>query len=308
MEDNQTWELTTIPPGKKLIGCRWVYKIKHKAKGEIEKHKARLVAKGFTQIEGGDFNETFAPIANMTIVRCLLTVAATKQWILHQMDVSNAFLHGDLHENVYMKLPHGYNNTHPNVVCWLKKSLYGLCQASQNWYSKSSKALIDYGFKERNVDHNLFTYTKPSIFIVVLVYVDDLIIVGNHDEACAKFKQYLSQYFHMKDLGKLKYFLDIELAHTQEGLFLCQRKYALDILIKCGMLGSKPSSLPMEANHKLFLANGPPYSDPLKYRRLVGRLIYLKITRPKLTFYVHVLSQFIQTPLQDHWDTTMRVI
>lgn len=126
LKDNQTWELTILPPGKKLRGCQWVYKIKHKSTGEIEKHKAWLVAKGFTQIEGEDFNETFAPVAKMTIVRCLLSVAITKWWILHQMDISNAFLRGNLHEDVYMKLPQGYNNTYPNVVCRLKKSLYRL--------------------------------------------------------------------------------------------------------------------------------------------------------------------------------------
>lgn len=224
------------------------------------------------------------------------------------MDVSNAFLHGNLDEDVYMKPPQGYKITHPNMVCRLKKSLYGLRQASRNWYSKLSKTLIDYGFQESRVDQSLFTYTKLSIFIVVSVYVDDLIIAGNHEEACAKFKHYLSQCFHMKDLGKLKYFLGIELTHDQEGLFICQRKYTLDILTKCGMLGSKPSPFPMEANHKLALANGPPYSDPLKYRRRIARLIYLTITRSELTYSVHVLSQFMQTPLQDHWDEAMRVL
>ncbi|KAI5441086.1 hypothetical protein KIW84_010519 [Lathyrus oleraceus] len=112
----------------------------------------------------------------------------------------------------------------------------------------------------------------------------------------------------MKDLGKLKYFLDIKLAHDQEGLFLYQQKYTLDILNECGMLGFNPSLFPMEANHKLALANGPPYSNTLKYRRLIGCLIYLTITRPKLTYYVHVLSQFMQTTLQDHWNATIRVL
>lgn len=168
--------------------------------------------------------------------------------------------------------------------------------------------MFDYGFKESHVDHSFFTSTKPFIFIVVIVYVDGLIMTGNHDEAYAKFKQYLSQCFHMKDLGKLKYLLGIKLAHDQEGLFICQQKYTLDILNECGMLGFKPSPFPMEANHKLVLANGPPYSNMLKHRRLIGRLIYLTITRPKLTYFVHVLSQFMQTPLQDHWDATIRVL
>ncbi|PNX89752.1 putative copia-type protein [Trifolium pratense] len=224
------------------------------------------------------------------------------------MDVSNAFLHGELDEEVYMNIPQGYKALKEGLVCRLKKSLYGLKQASRNWYFKLSQSLLSYGFKECQADHSLFTYADGSVFLAILVYVDDLVIAGNDSFACAKFKEYLSNCFHMKDLGVLKYFLGLELARGSSGMFMCQQKYTLDILDECGMLACKPSSFPMEQNHRLALATGPSFSDPSKYRRLVGRLIYLTITRPEITYAVHILSQFMQEPLQAHWEAAMRVL
>ncbi|KAK2448739.1 putative mitochondrial protein [Trifolium repens] len=308
LEENKTWELARLSKGKKAVGCRWVYKIKYKSSGEVEKYKARLVAKGYTQVEGDDFNETFAPVAKMTTVRCLLTVAVAKGWELHQMDVSNAFLHGELNEEVYMEVPPGYNAPNDGMVCRLRKSLYGLRQASRNWYSKLSQALVRYGFQECEADHSLFTYSCESVFIAVLIYVDDLIVTGNDAKSCAKFKHYLSECFHMKDLGGLKYFLGLELVRGPSGLFMCQRKYTLDILNECGMLACKPASLPLPPNHKLALDSSPLYEDPSQYRRLVGRLIYLTITRPELAYSVHILSQFMQKPHRGHWDAAMLVL
>lgn len=266
------------------------------------------MVKGYTQVEGEDFNETFAPVAKMTTVCCLLTVAIAKGWELHQMDVSNAFLHGDLEEEVYMQVSNGYDTPKAGMVCRLRKSLYGLKQASRNWYSKLSQALIEYGFQESHADHSLFTYTREGKFMAVLIYVDDLVIAGNCSDTCTNFKQYLRRCFHMKDLGPLKYFLGLELARGSTALFICQHKYTLDILDECKMLDCKPSAFPMEKNQKLAVDSGPTYSDPPRYRRLIGCLIYLTITRPEITYSVHILSQFMQSPQQAHWDATMRVL
>ncbi|CAA7062673.1 unnamed protein product [Microthlaspi erraticum] len=199
----------------------------------------------------------------MTTVRIFLGVAAAKKWELHQMDVHNAFLHGDLEEEVYMKPPPGFKTDDP---------------------------------------------TLGSSELYVLVYVDDLIIGGNDPAAIAEFQAYLSTCFHMKDLGKLKYFLGIEVARNPEGIFLCQRKYTLDIITETGMLGSKQATFPMEQQQKLALAEGPLLGDPERYRRLVGRLIYLAATRPDLTYPVHVLSQFMKSPRTDHWKAALRVV
>jgi hypothetical protein len=154
----------------------------------------------------------------------------------------------------------------------------------------------------------LFSLHQKDIHLVVLVYVDDLIIAGNTSSAIKRFKLYLSTCFHMKDLGVLKYFLGIEVARNPSGIYLCQRKYALDIISEAGLLGAKPAATPLEQNHRLSLAARPLLSNPEKYRRLVGRLIYLCFTRPELSYCVHILSQFMHEHRTNHWEAALRVV
>ncbi|RVX15466.1 Retrovirus-related Pol polyprotein from transposon RE2 [Vitis vinifera] len=308
LEENGTWTLEPLPKGKRALGSQWVYRTKYFSNGDIERLKSRLVVLGNHQEAGIDYHETFSPVAKMTTVRAFLAIAASKNWELHQMDVHNAFLHGDLEEEVYMKLPPGFERSDPNLVCRLRKSLYGLKQAPRCWFAKLVTALKGYGFLQSYSDYSLFTYTKGNVQINVLVYVDDLIISGNDSVALKTFKAYLSDCFKMKDLGVLKYFLGIEVARSSAGLFLCQRKYTLDIVSEAGLLGAKPCGFPIEHNHRLGLANGELLSNPESYRRLVGRLIYLAVTRPDLTYSVHILSQFMQEPRIEHWEAALRVV
>ncbi|CAH9143337.1 unnamed protein product [Cuscuta epithymum] len=308
LEKNSTWTLMPLPSGKRALGCRWVYKIKYHSNGTVERLKARLVIFGNRQVAGLDYTETFAPVAKMVTVRAFLAVAACKNWELHQMDVHNAFLHGDLNEEVYMTLPPGYATQDTTLVCKLRKSLYGLKQAPRCWFAKLVNALQGYGFIQSFADYSLFTRTRGTIQLNVLVYVDDLVISGNDSDAIASFKAYLSDCFHMKDLGNLKYFLGIEVARSSSGLFLTQRKYALDIITETGLLGAKPVAFPIEQNHDLAKAVGPPLADPEPYRRLLGRLIYLVVTRPDLAYAVHILSQFLQNPRHEHWNAALRVV
>ncbi|KAJ3708504.1 hypothetical protein LUZ61_012209 [Rhynchospora tenuis] len=308
LEHNNTWSIEDLPSNKKAIGCKWVYRIKYNSDGSVERYKARLVVLGNRQVEGIDFKETFAPVAKMVSVRTFLAVAVARGWELHQMDVHNAFLHGDLHEEVYMRLPPGFASKHPGKVCRLRKSLYGLRQAPRMWFSKLTEALKAYGFTQSYADYSLFTLEKQDTFLAILVYVDDLVIAGNNSDAIVRFKQYLSSTFHMKDLGALKYFLGIEIARNSTGLYLCQRKYTLDIVAECGLLGGKPVAFPIEQNHNLSTASGKLMKDPERYRRLVGRLIYLTITRPDLCYSVHILAQFMHAPLDVHYDAAIRVM
>ncbi|XP_062075624.1 uncharacterized mitochondrial protein AtMg00810-like [Humulus lupulus] len=217
----------------------------------------------------------------MVTIRAFLAVAAVKNRALHKMDVHNAFLHGDLDEEVYMKLPPGFNVCSSGLVCRLKKSLY---------------------------DYSLFTLHQGPIQLNVLVYVDDLIISGNDASDVDHFNAYLHECFHMKDLGVLKYFLGIEVARNSKGIFLCQRKYTLDIIVEAGLLGSRPVCFPIEQNHTLALGKGPLLADPERYRRLVGHLISLSFTHPNFSYTVHILAQFMQHPRRNHWDAALRTV
>ncbi|KAI3667045.1 hypothetical protein L6452_42087 [Arctium lappa] len=212
LEQNGTWILEHLPEGKRAIDSKWVYKIKYKPNGEVEYYKARLVAKGYTQMEGVDFHDTFAPVAKLVTVRTLLAVTVKKNWIIHQLDVNNAFLHGDLEEDVYMKIPQGFAKKDETRVCKLKKSLYGLKQASRNWYHKFTTTLLDLNFRQSHADHSLFIHKEGNVFVAALIYVDDVIVVGNSSAKIQQTKSDLDAKFNIKDLETLKYFLGIEVA------------------------------------------------------------------------------------------------
>lgn len=177
---NGTWVLTNLPPGRKPIGCRWVYKIKYKSTGEIDRYKARLVAKGYNQREGVDFYETFSPVVKMVTVRCMISIAVNNNWDLYQLDVNNAFLYGDLTEDVYMSLPPGYFSKNDTRVCKLVKSLYGLKQAPRKWNEKLTGSLLEIGFIQSKSDYSLFIKSDGSNIVALLVYVDDIVITGNN--------------------------------------------------------------------------------------------------------------------------------
>ncbi|XP_074313434.1 uncharacterized protein LOC141648605 [Silene latifolia] len=308
LERNDTWELSDLPEGKKALGCRWIYKIKYKADGTVERLKARLVVFGNHQVEGLDYGETFAPVVKMVTIRIFLAIAAINKWELHQMDVHNAFLHDDLDEEVYMKIPPGFSRGKEGKVCRLKKSLYGLRQAPQCWFAKITSSLKSYGFQQFYLDYSLFSYSQDNVWLFILIYVDDLVIAGNDSSAVAQFKTYLANCFHMKDLGPLKYFLGLEVARSAERIYISQRKYALDIIAETGLLGCKPATTPIEQHHGLGSATGPLLEDIESYRRLVGRLVYLAVTRPDLSYVVHILSQFLQQPRQEHMSAALRVV
>ncbi|GMJ10230.1 hypothetical protein HRI_004692200 [Hibiscus trionum] len=291
MEANHTWTVVPLPEGKQAIDCKWVFRIKYKADGTIERHKARLVAKGFTQVEGIDYVDTFSPVAKMTSFKLLLALAAMNDWHLLQLDVHNAFLNGTLTEEVYMKLPLGYSSSvEPNSVCRLNKSIYGLKQAFRQWFITFSQVVLKFGFVQSPSDHSLFTKGSGDNFIALLVYVDDIVLAGKDLGQLASVKEFLQQHFKLRDLGNLRYFLGFEIARNSNGISLSQRKYALQLLEDTSLLASKPATTPLIAPHKLSSSEGEPLADPQQYRRLVGRLLYLTQTRPDITYSVHRLN------------------
>lgn len=308
LNQNKTWLITELPQDKKPIGCKWVYKIKHKSDGSIERYKARLVAKGFNQIEGIDFFDTYSPVAKLTTVRLLLAIASSQNWFIHQLDVHNAFLHGNLNEEVYMQLPPGITSNNPNHVCRLLKSIYGLKQSSRQWFSKLSSALISKGYIQSSSDHSLFIKADTSSFIAILIYVDDILIAGNNLTESTTIKAFLNTTFKIKDLGNLKYFLGLEVARSSQGIHVCQRKYTLDLLSETGLLDAKPCRTPMLKGTKLLEDSATLLPDPAAYRRLIGKLIYLTNTRPDISYSVQQLSQHMSSPTNLHHEAAIHVL
>lgn len=314
LEANNTWVITSLPLGKKVVGCKWIYKVKYKVDGSLDRYKARLVAKGFTQTHGLDFFHTFAPVAKMTSVRHILALAAIQKWELNQLDITNAFLHGELHEEVYMTIPPG--NPVPssfkgfNPVCKLIKSLYGLRQAPWEWFDKFAAALLQFGFTRSKSDNSLFYLHTSSQFTMLLVYVDDIILTGSCPSHIVKVKEFIGSQFKMKYLGPLKYFLGLEIARSQAGISIHQHKYALNLLDNTGLLASPPSPVTMAAQHHLTPTSGTilPPRVASSYRRLIGQLIYLTITRPDQSYPVHILSQFLSKPTNVHQDAALKLV
>ncbi|CAN1217084.1 Retrovirus-related Pol polyprotein from transposon TNT 1-94 [Linum perenne] len=303
-----TWSLVPLPPNVKPIGCKWVFKLKYRSDGSLERYKARLVAKGYTQTAGIDYSDTFAPVAKMTTVRALLAVSAVKGWHLHQLDVNTAFLHGDLFEEVYMKPPQGLTLADPHLVCKLNKSLYGLKQASRQWNFKLTEFLLSAGFRQSKCDYSLFTIASQGSFLAALVYVDDILLAGNNLDQITSLKQQLHSAFTIKDIGPAKFFLGLELARSSKGISVSQRKYALELISSAGLLAGKPVFSPSEPGQRLSISSGTLLPDPAPYRRLIGRLIYLCTTRPDIAFTVNYLSQFVSRPTDLHMAAAMRVI
>lgn len=321
LEANDTWDIIPLPPNKKAIGCKWLYKTKFRQDSTVERYKSRLVILGCRQIYGVDYEHTFAPVAKMTTVRALLAVAALQDWYVMQMDVTNAFLHGELDEIVYMKLPKGYTGLGSRIslnqgekfadaglVCRLKKSLYGLRQAPRNWFSKLSSTLKDLAFTQSLSDYSMFTHHSDSSITLVLVYVDDLLLAGSDLVKINHLKAMLSTTFNMKDLGDVKYFLGLEIDRSSAGFFVSQKKYALDLIREFGVEAAPPLKLPMDIHLRLKSDGGDFLKDPHPYQRLLGKLIYLTITRPDISYSVHILTQFMQHPTSLHMDAATKLL
>jgi hypothetical protein len=274
----------------------------------LDRYKARLVALGNNQEYGVNYEETFAPVAKMTTVHTILALAASSDWPLHQMDVKNAFLHGDLKECIYMKPPPGLFPSLTSHVCKLRCSLYGLKQAPRAWFDKFRTTLLQFSFKQSKYDTSLFLRKSDMGIVLLLVYVDDIVITGSDSILLDQLKTHLSESFHMKDLGSLTYFLGLEVHCGPSGISLNQHKYASDLVATAGFQEALSVDTPMELNVKLRKEEGDLLADPSLYRKLVGSLVYLTITRPDISFAVQQVSQFLQTPRHLHLTAVRRII
>ncbi|GLU01768.1 hypothetical protein SLE2022_190540 [Rubroshorea leprosula] len=308
-EKNATWKLVDRPTNKNVIGVKWVYKVKLKSDGSLNKCKARLVVKGYSQLAGIDFTETFALVARFDTIRLLFAMAAQKSWLIYQLDVKSAFLKGELKEEIYVEQPDGYvKKGAEHKVYLLKKALYGLKQAPRAWYGKIDNHLLSLGFEKSIEEATLYVKEKGADLIIVSIYVDDLLVTGSCEAMVRNFKADMMKMFEMNDLGKMSYFLTIEVQQSSQGVFICQRKYATQILNKFAMSNCKAVSTPIVLGTKFTSEDGAAKIELGLYKSMIGSLLYLSATRPDIMYYVSVLSRFMQSLSEIHLKGAKRIL
>ncbi|KAH9720235.1 hypothetical protein KPL70_006028 [Citrus sinensis] len=306
---NKTWKLVDLPPGSNPIGCKWIFKKKKKVDGTIERFKARLVAKGFTQKEGLDYFDTYAPVARIATIRVLIALASIYQFEIHQMDVKTAFLNGELDEEIYMKQPEGFVMPgQEHKVCKLVKSLYGLKQAPKQWHEKFDKVIVSNGFNIHESDKCVYSRFNGNKGVIICLYVDDMLIFGTDSESIELTKLLLSSNFDMKDMGLADVILGIKILKNDNGIVLTQSHYIEKILKKFNYYDCKSVSTPFDSNIRLYPNTGRSVSQ-LEYARIIGCLMYaMTCTRPDIAFAVGKLSRYTSNPSQAHWQAVYRIL
>ncbi|KAD4179777.1 hypothetical protein E3N88_28368 [Mikania micrantha] len=299
-----------LPVGKQAIGLKWVFKLKTDENGKINKYKARLVAKGYVQEAGIDYEETFSPVARFETIRLILSLAAQYGWLVYQFDVKSAFLNGVLLEEVYVTQPPGFEiSGKEDKVYRLHKALYGLKQAPRAWYSRIDTYLTSNGYKRSWNEPTMYVKQgMNSDFLVICLYVDDMIYTSSSEIMLHEFKKSMINEFEMTDIGKLSYFLGLEVLQENDGIFLSQKKYVLELLKKCGMEKCKSVTTPMNPHDKFTIVDGGENADGYTYRSLVGGLIYVTHTRPDIAFAVGIVSRFMHSPSVYHFGAAKRIL
>jgi hypothetical protein len=217
---NDVWDIVLRPEGKYVVTSKWIYKIKHAVDGSIDKYKVIFVSRGFSQVEGVDYDETFAPVARYTSIHFFIALAASMGWKLHHMDVKTTFLNGEIKEEFYIEHPEGLViHNGKSHVCRLKKALYGLKQAPLAWYKKMHGFLMSLGFSKSDVYPNLYYHIDGNKCLILVLYVDDLFLTDSK-RLVIECKQALNAKFEMKDLGLMHYFLGLEVWQRRDEIFL----------------------------------------------------------------------------------------
>ncbi|KAH9753635.1 hypothetical protein KPL71_015142 [Citrus sinensis] len=318
MYSNQVWELVEAPNGVKPIGCKWIYKRKRGVDGRVETFKARLVAKGFTQKKGIDYEETFSPVAMLKSIRILLSIAAVLDYEIWQMDVKTAFLNGHLEENIYMQQPDGFiQKGQQHMVCKLQRSIYGLKQASRSWNIRFDQAIKSFGFIQ-NIDEPCVDkkIQEKSVAFLIL-YVDDILLIGNDIGVLTTIKSWLPKQFDMKDLGEASYILGIKLLRDRKNktLALSQAVYIDKILARFSMENSKTGLLPFRHGITFSKDQSPKTSEEIErmrrvpYAEAVGSLMYAMLcTRPDICFAIGMVSRYQSNPGPEHWTAVKHIM
>jgi hypothetical protein len=305
LNEMNTWTQVAKSPEQKVINSKWIFKVKYKPNGQVERFKARLVAKGFMQREGIDYGETFAPVVRGETLRFLISYATQNRLEMDQMDVETAFLNGELEETVYMSVPTGI--LAQGMVLKLNRSLYGLKQSPRCWNSKFTKVLKENGYVQSDADNCLFVRIENEKYSAIAIYVDDCLIIGNRENV-NKIKNILEQNFKMKDLGKLGKIVGIEVERTKEYTKIHQNGFIRDLIEKFRMTDAHTSETPILLNDNKN-DNSPAYQSLEQYQSLVGSLIYISTkTRPDIAFAVHEVSTKMSNPTTKDWLAAKRIL
>ncbi|KAJ4728518.1 Retrovirus-related Pol polyprotein from transposon TNT 1-94 [Melia azedarach] len=313
LHENHIFELVKLPKDKRALKNKWVYRIKQEEYTSQSRYKAILVVKGFSQRKGVDFDEIFSPVVKMSSIRVVLGITASLDLEIEQMDVKTAFLHGDLDKKIYMEQPEGFKiKGKEDYVCKLKKSLYGLKQAPRQWYKKFETVMGEQGYRKTSSDHCVFIQKfSDDDFIILLLYVDDMLIVGRNAFRIDWLKKQLSKSFAMKDLGPAKQFLGIRIHRDRAAKKLCisQEHYIEKVLERFNMSNAKVVSTPLATHFRLSIKQSPTTDKEKKdmekvpYASAVGSLMYAMVcTRPDIAHAVGVVSRFLSNPRREHWN------
>ncbi|GJR29864.1 retrovirus-related pol polyprotein from transposon TNT 1-94 [Tanacetum coccineum] len=301
------WELVDIPLCKNVINLKWLWKNKRDEENTVIRNKSRLVAKGYAQKEGIDFEESFAPVAQLEAVRLFIAYATHKSFTVYQMDVKTAFLYGPLKEEVYVNQPDGFVDPyHPDKVYRLKKALYGLKQAPRAWYDELSNFLVSKGFVKGSIDPTLFITKHGEDILLVQIYVDDIIFGSTNPKLSKRFGKLMHSKFDMSMMGELKFFLGIQIHQSPRGIFINQAKYAQEILKKHGMTSCDSIGTPMATKHLDADLSGTPV-DQTKYRSMVGALMYLTASRPDIVHATCYCARYQAKPTEKHLTAVKRI-
>ncbi|GJT95766.1 retrovirus-related pol polyprotein from transposon TNT 1-94 [Tanacetum coccineum] len=304
----EVWELVPRPDKVMVITLKWIYKVKLDKLGGILKNKARLVARGYRQEKGIDFEESFAPVARLEAIRIFLAFAAHMNMVVYQMDVKTVFLNGNLREEVYVSQPDGFvDKDKPNHVYKLKKALYGLKQALRAWYDMLSSFLISQDFSKGSVDPTLFIRKDGKKLLLVQIYVDDIIFAASTPELCYLFSKIMCSKFKMSMMGKISFFLGLQISQSPRGIFINQSKYALESLKKYGFDSCDPVDTPMVEKSKLDEDKEGKAVDPSHYHGMIGTLLYLTASRPDLQFAICMCARYQARPTEKHLNAVKRI-
>lgn len=311
-----TWRLEDLPAGKNLVSSRWVFSLKKDQQGRIVKFKARLVARGFSQRKGVDFEETFAPTVKYDSLRMALAIATAEDLEIHQVDVENAYLAADLEEEIFLDPPEGVQ-VPKGRVCRLQKGLYGLKQSARLWNKRITDVLVEEGFQQLSTDYSVLTKGGITKGLTVLVYVDDLLLLGHKLADVEELKALLKRQFKIKDLGEARSILNMQITRDRKKreLTLSQPGYTRQVLELFNMADCHPVKTPMEPGVLKALdveyqraKDSAENKLQKQYQEAIGSLMHLMVsTRPDIAYAVGRLSRYSQWPTDVHWKAVKRV-